>query len=136
MSHFSLQYVVSSTRSSCKLRFNRLVCLLVGLVGAVGRTWPSLMVNVVVTRVDPNNINSTINSEPTIVTMVVRVAGAKSTSHNGPDNKRLIKCPCLEVNAPQSSLPLYKRWTRPIFRPSDKVRSSQEGVAEDQLEEL
>ena len=107
-----------------------------GLVGEVDHTWPSLMVNAVVTRVCPNNINSTINSEPTIAIMVDRVAEAKSTSHNGPNNRRLIKCPCQVVNAPQSSLLLFKRWTRPIFRPSDKVSSSQEGVVEDQLAEL
>ena len=97
-----------------------------GLVGAEGRTWLSLMVNVVVTRVDLNNINSIINSEPTIVTMVVRAVGAKSTSHNDHKDKRLIKCPCQEANAPQSSLLQLLRWTHPIFRPSDRVRRSQE----------
>ena len=107
-----------------------------GLVGEVDHTWPSLMVNAVVTRVCPNNINSTINSEPTIVTMVVRAVGAKSTSHNDHKDKRLIKCPCQEANAPQSSLLQLLRWTHPIFRPSDKVSSSQEGVVEDQLAEL
>lgn len=84
------------------------------------------MVNVEVTRVDPNNINSTINSEPTIVTMVVRAEEAKSTSHNDHKDKRLIKCPCQEANALQSSLLPLLRWTRPIFRPSDKVSHSQE----------
>ena len=126
MSPCSLQFAVSSTRSSCRQRFNRLACLSVELVGAEGRTWLSLMVNVVVTRVDLNNINSIINSEPTIVTMVVRVVGAKSTSHNDHKDKRLIKCPCQEANAPQSSLLQLLRWTHPIFRPSDRVRRSQE----------
>ena len=125
MSHYSLQFVASSTQSYYKLHYSRLACLSVELVGAEGRTWLSLMVNVVVTRVDLNNINSIINSEPTIVTMVVRVVGAKSTSHNDHKDKRLIKCPCQEANAPQSSLLQLLRWTRPIFRPSDKVRRSQ-----------
>ena len=97
-----------------------------GLVGAEGRTWLSLMVNVVVTRVDLNNINSTINSEPTIVTMVVRVAEAKSTSPNDHKDKRLIQCLCQEVNATHNSLLRLLKWTRPIFRPSDRVRHSQE----------
>ena len=95
------------------------------LVGAEGRTWPSLIINVVVTKVDQNNINSIISSEPTIVTMVDRVAGAKSTSHNDHKDKRLIKCPCQEATL-QNSLQLLLRWIRPIFRPSDRVRRSQE----------
>ena len=97
-----------------------------GLVGAEGRTWLSLMVNVVVTRVDLNNINSTINSEPTIVTMVDRVAEAKSTSPNDHKDKRLIQCLCQEVNATHNSLLRLLKWTRPIFRPSDRVRRNQE----------
>ena len=84
------------------------------------------MVNVAVTRVDLNNINSIINSEPTIVTMVVRAVGAKSTSHNDHKDKRLIKCPCQEANAPQSSLLQLLKWTHPIFRPLDRARRSQE----------
>ena len=84
------------------------------------------MANEVVTRVGLNNINSIISSEPTIVIMVGRVAEAKSTSPNDHKDKRLTKCLCQEVNATHNSLLRLLKWTRPIFRPSDKVRRSQQ----------
>ena len=133
MSPFSLQFAASSTRSSSRPRFSKPGCRSAGLEGAAGRTWLSLMVSAVGTRVGLNNI---INSEPTIATMVGRVAEAKSTSHNGHSSKRHIKCLCLEVKfEPKTSLHPFKRWIRPIFRPSDKARSSLEGVEVEPLVE-